>query len=130
MIILNCAQCDLSFKAKDSRLNNSKSGLFFCSRKCKDLSQRIGGMVEIMPPHYTPSNGKSYDDYRNRAVEAFGPVCIQCDYQENIKMLDVHHIDGDRSNSELSNLEVLCVWCHAFETRKVTPHLWTGKFEI
>lgn len=37
-------------------------------------------------------------------------------------MLDVHHIDGNRKNGKADNLEVLCVWCHALETRKDWPH--------
>lgn len=44
-------------------------------------------------------------------------------YESETKMLDVHHRDGNRSNNKLSNLEVLCVWCHALETRKDWPDL-------
>jgi hypothetical protein len=32
-------------------------------------------------------------------------------------MLDVDHIDGNRTNHDLSNLQVLCVWDHACKTR-------------
>ena len=35
------------------------------------------------------------------------------------KLLDVHHVDGDRSNNDVSNLVVLCVWCHAKVTRGI-----------
>lgn len=41
-------------------------------------------------------------------------------------MLDVHHLDSDRSNGLPENLLVLCVWCHALETRRIKPHEWVG----
>jgi hypothetical protein len=36
-----------------------------------------------------------------------------------LEMLDVDHIDNDRSNNELENLQILCVWCHSLKTRSV-----------
>ena len=47
-----CANCDKDFYKSKSKQHNSKSGLFFCCRKCKDTAQRLGGIKEIMPPHY------------------------------------------------------------------------------
>lgn len=37
-------------------------------------------------------------------------------------MLDVDHIDSNRSNAALSNLQILCIWCHALKTRGVEAH--------
>ena len=33
------------------------------------------------------------------------------------ELLDVHHIDSNRSHNDINNLAVLCVWCHAIVTR-------------
>lgn len=47
---------------------------------------------------------------------------MRCAYDAHEQMLDVHHRDGDRKNNKIENLEVLCVWCHALETRGVPSH--------
>ena len=57
--------------------------------------------------------------YRERALKAYGATCNRCGYSDIEEMLDVHHRDKNRKNSKLENLEVLCVWCHALETRGV-----------
>jgi len=73
-----------------------------------------------MPPHF----GSSWGDYRTHALRKYGEKCSNLDCNLTLKgieikksMLDVHHKDGDRSNNSLTNLEVLCVWCHALLTR-------------
>lgn len=47
--------------------------------------------------------------------------CQKChrDFKNNPKELHVHHIDGDKSNSALTNLMVLCHDCH----KKFHPHM-------
>lgn len=39
--------------------------------------------------------------------------CKNKDWLDNPIPLEVHHIDGDRLNNELSNLQLLCPNCHA-----------------
>lgn len=41
--------------------------------------------------------------------------CNRCGYKERREILVVHHVDRDRNNSDLKNLEVLCPNCHAIE---------------
>lgn len=110
----DCAQCGKKFISNKSRVLNSKSGLLFCSRVCKDVAQRIGGINEIMPPHY--GNGKGAHDYQTRAKSFYGNVCSECGIADvwNNKpiILDVHHIDGNRQNNDIVNLKVLCPNCH------------------
>lgn len=120
--LLVCAKCFQEFKVCPSKLKNSKSGFHFCSRKCKDEAQRLEGIKEIHPSHYR--NGDFA--YRRYAFRIKGKFCNKCGYDKCEQMLDVHHIDSNRSNNKIENLEVLCVWCHAFETRKINPHNWMG----
>ncbi len=64
--------------------------------------------------------------YRIRALKEYGSFCTWCGYDREIKMLDVDHIDSNRKNNKLENLQILCVFCHAMKTRKVKWHMWNG----
>jgi predicted RNA-binding Zn-ribbon protein involved in translation (DUF1610 family) len=103
-----CAKCGNSFYSKPSRINNSKSGLLFCSRKCKDEAQRIGGIKEIQPPHYKDG----LFNYRQNAFREYDHKCNRCGYDKVVEILQVHHIDENRENNQIENLEILCPNCH------------------
>jgi len=47
------------------------------------------------------------------AISEFLNVCKQITWLEKDIPLELHHIDGDHSNNELSNLTLLCPNCHA-----------------
>jgi hypothetical protein len=117
---VRCAWCNKSFSRTPKKLK-TKSGLVFCSRACKDKAQRIGGLEAIQPDHYGTEDPRY--TYRKRAFEVYGKACSSCHYTHKESMLDVHHIDSNRENNALGNLEVLCVWCHAIKTRKQEWHL-------
>lgn len=108
-VTLTCSHCQKSFERRKSRLNKSKSSLYFCSRKCKDSAQRIiGGLKDIQPPHY----GEINSDYRTIALRHFPHHCSSCGYKRIPEILQAHHKDGNRSNNKLENLELLCPTCH------------------
>lgn len=112
-ISLLCSLCGNNFFRKKSSLKKSKSGLYFCSRKCKDEAQKIGGIDEIQPEHY--KNGIMA--YSQRALKHYGYKCFDC----NIRMksfLKVHHIDGNIENGAVENLEVLCMNHHMLRHMK------------
>jgi hypothetical protein len=113
-----CATCGKEVLRSPSKLKKSRSGLVFCNRECKQKAQQIGGISLIQPRHY--KDGAS--EYRKRAFRKFGKVCNQCGYSDYEVMLDVHHLDKNRANNRLGNLEVLCVWCHACKTRGIPFH--------
>jgi len=116
-----CAGCGISFLRAPHTLKKGprrKHGKFFCARACKDFSLVTRKVPEICPPHYGSAKTPTY--YRKKAFRWLGKACQQCGYNHEPKMLDVHHIDGNRSNDALSNFQVLCVWCHTAKTRGVT----------
>lgn len=47
--------------------------------------------------------------YREIAFEAYGKACQRCGSARHV---NVHHIDRNRLNGDVSNLEVLCRSCH------------------
>lgn len=113
-----CARCSKAYYLRPSRIKASKSGLNFCSAACHNLAARIdGGIPAVFPAHFDQGT----TSYRARAFRAYGKVCSQCAYKEDSRMLDVDHIDSDRKNNTLDNLQVLCVWCHALKTRASWP---------
>ena len=65
---LICAWCKNNIYRKQSRLSNSKSGLYFCDRICKENAQQIGGLQEMKLEHY--KDGAS--TYSSRAFRYYG----------------------------------------------------------
>jgi hypothetical protein len=104
-----CDWCSTPFIIKPSRFKRSKSGLTFCSRSCKCKAQRIGGRTEIQPNHYGSDNAS---DYRSTALRFYKNRCADCHYDTHVRVLEVHHVDGNRSNNAVENLAVLCPICH------------------
>lgn len=118
-----CAYCDKKFYKSPSR--KSKSGLFFCCRDHKDLAQRIGGLKEIQPDHY----GDGSWNYREIAFRSYPEECDRCGFDLVSNVLEVHHIDRDRCNNEVTNLEVLCPTCHRLEHYNAKDGQFTGMLE-
>ncbi len=50
-------------------------------------------------------------NYRKLAFESYDKLCAHCGFGIP-DVLEVAHIDGDRSNNDLSNLVILCPNCH------------------
>lgn len=108
---LVCSGCGKSFIRRKTYLSRSKSGFYFCSRKCKDDAQRIGSGFEIMlPEHY----GIMQEKYRDKALAHYPNRCELCGWDEHVVCLDVHHIDEDRDNNSIDNLVILCCNCHQY----------------
>lgn len=110
--LLMCGTCNKPFE-RLLGAKHSSSGFVFCSRSCKDRAQRTGGVKSVqLRPNDHPQR------YRQHALARFGARCKNCGFDADPAMLDVDHIDSDRSNRRLDNLQVLCVWCHALKTRR------------
>lgn len=112
---VKCSFCEKMFYMNDSKKKNSKSGLYFCCRDHKDAAQRIGGIKSIMPPHYGTAQPDDNKHYRRIAFSNKPKKCERCGYDHNEAAIIVHHIDRNRMNDSINNLEVLCANCHAIE---------------
>lgn len=115
---VECAYCNQKFMKAISKLEKSKSGLYFCCREHKDLAQRISSGNEfekIRPKHYGKIEGKNY---REKALREYEHKCSICNWNEDVDILEVHHIDENRENNQLSNLIILCPLCHRKLTSK------------
>ena len=117
---LSCQTCGKSFRRQKGNLSNSKSGLYFCCRECKDAAQTIrGGLKAIWPAHY----GDGSSEYRSAAFKAFPNECVDCGF-DFYPLLEVHHIDGERSNGALTNLEIVCPTHHRLRHLRQIKDQW------
>ena len=101
----------------------------------KRLIQRLN----IDTSHWTGqgwNNGKQLKDWKDytrvaklkpHLIKLRSHICEICKnsmWLNNLIPLEVHHIDGDRTNNELTNLQLLCCNCHA------TTDFWRNKKKV
>jgi len=88
-------------KIKSLNLDNShwRGQLWSKGRRLKDWSDYK--MVSTLKPHL---------------IKKRGNICENCNLSEWLGVpipLDAHHKDGDKTNNNISNVELLCPNCHA-----------------
>lgn len=98
----NCPICNKQF----TTINDSKEKTT-CSKSCANTYFR---------------SGKNHPNWKDEGTNYRSKVelveCIRCGFNAYTKILQVHHIDRNRNNNSLSNLEVLCPNCHCIEHLK------------
>lgn len=87
LVVKICETCKKSFKIE----NWKETTRNFCSKNCL-------------------YNRESIVKYRNTAFKQLPNKCAICINQRG--RLEVHHIDFDRSNNDISNLSIICHACH------------------
>lgn len=118
---VECAYCGKKIIREKNWNKGNKTNLAFCCREHKMLAQRLGGI--LVPSHYGTAGRTSAsadtNSYRLLAFRSYPHECEICGYSEFEDILEVHHIDEDRSNNNLSNLIILCPNCHKLITLKL-----------
>jgi hypothetical protein len=102
---VKCSQCDAPLTRSQQQLRKSKSRHYFCNNVCKNrflIAERWKGK----------SNVKDHQHRRSKVIERCHNLCVNCGYDEDIRMLDIHHVDGNHQHNDFSNLWSICVWCH------------------
>lgn len=96
----------------------------YCSTKCqrayenkRDVENIFNGEMSGLK-QATTSSPKIRDSLRTYLLEKVNYKCelCGCDWvnpYSNQTILEIHHIDGDRTNNLENNLQVLCPNCHA-----------------
>ena len=85
----------------------------FCSRECKEKAQSLKGGTKfsgMRPGHYSKDTA-TINTYRDDALGFYGKFCSVCGY-DDIRVLEVHHKDGNRKHNNIENLDVLCPTHH------------------
>lgn len=104
-----CFKCGKTFYRQPLRNLKSKSGKIFCSRSCSNSYTN------------TFRFKTSINTYRRIAFEKLPHKCNVCGWNDDERILEVHHIDENRKNNNIENLIILCPICH----RYLTLHLKT-----
>lgn len=103
-------------------ITNKRKGLKFCSSKCRSAYNAYqwclrnnkfvkpgvgsGGSQEGEDNHMYKTGKGSYS---KKGFANLPNICNRC---QSLERLLVHHIDENRDNNELHNLEILCKRCH------------------
>jgi 5-methylcytosine-specific restriction endonuclease McrA len=105
--ILNCFVCAKIIHKTLSQMRRSKSQKFFCGKSCQTKWRNVEFSGER---HLGWKGGQSL--YCKILLESHIQIkCIMCS-KKDLRILAVHHIDENRSNSSLNNLMWLCHNCH------------------
>lgn len=63
---------------------------------------------------------QSYVKYRKLAFTHYDPLCAHCGFGIPA-VLEVAHLDCDRSNNDINNLVILCPNCHKIHDLDIIP---------
>lgn len=117
---VECATCGSSLERTPGRVAVTISGLSFCNAACHASAQCLdGGLTEVHPSHY--GNGSSR--YQQVAFRNHKKECVDCALAFP-PLLVVHHIDGDRTNADPANLEIVCHNHHAVRHMRMENGVW------
>lgn len=94
-----CPICNVGFDVK-----RSWDRIKYCSTTCYHKAMRT--------KHASPD---AILIKRRMRQQGLIKECNRCGYNEHIEILVTHHIDRDRQNNCLNNIEILCPNCHAIE---------------
>lgn len=111
--MVKCAYCGKEIYRSAAEIEKNKSGYFYCSHNCGNRHKNI---VRL--------NSGEWDNtlnYRLKAMTKYAHECMACGWDEDERILEVHHIDENRSNNDIDNLSILCPTCH----RKITLGYYT-----
>ena len=98
-----CEECGKKFKRLKSVINKNNHN--FCSKEC---GNRYKNKQVI--------DTENSLNYRRNAFLAYPHECAICKWHEDEDILEVHHIDENRANNNISNLVILCPTCHKYLT--------------
>lgn len=105
--IVRCATCDKETYKRPKAFNGTKSGKLFCTKSCQTKWRNAEFKDEKHP------NWKGgMHAYRRIMKSGNTPqMCTLCKTKDT-RVLAVHHVDENRKNNTIENLQWLCHNCH------------------
>lgn len=108
-IEFHCSYCGKEIYRTPSQIKANKSGYFYCSKECGNKHKNL-----IREKSGEWLNASS--TYRRKAFNTYDHKCCVCGWDEDERVLEVHHKDENRDNNLIENLCIICPICH----RKIT----------
>jgi hypothetical protein len=107
-IFVSCATCGKKVYRTPHELRHSVSKKYFCNKKCFAVWKNKHILIGEKHPSWKNGEGS----YRKIMLRSKIPaVCSKCGI-DDIRVLLTHHLDGNRKNNKIKNLEWLCRNCH------------------
>lgn len=108
-----CPVCQKTFTARQGAPREKTT----CSHSCSNTYFRSG----VDNPNWKDVGGS----YRKTCFEKYKHKCLICN---ETKIIDVHHLDGNRNNNDVTNLIPLCPTHHMYLHRGQKNLIW-GKIQ-
>ena len=116
---INCLECKKEIRVYPNQVFSRKFCCKICSSNYRQSSNfnRRSLLIEKgeMVSNHIESNNQMYRRY---LIKMYGNTCVKCgwgevnQYTKNVP-IEMHHIDGNSSNTCLENLQLLCPNCHS-----------------
>lgn len=105
---VRCDTCGKMVYKTQARLRHSVSKKHFCNKSCFAVWKNSHIFYGKNHPSWKNGQG-SYREIMFRSK--IKVICRLCGIKD-LRVLLTHHIDGDRKNNKINNLEWLCRNCH------------------
>lgn len=137
-VVVECAWCRLKVNRTLSSLQQTKSGLRFCSIGCKNKAQSLSGLSKITPSHYGNGNHKYQCEICGKKTHQ-KKYCAehgkQVKYEDYIAKWQSGEISGNVCNNEKisSHIRRYMFEKHNFKCQKCSwsqIHSITGKIPL
>ena len=121
--------CKCCGKLIAKRGRNPSRPIVYCSPRCQNDFQNGNKIKAWKAGRYNGTRGAQLQlsqTIRNYILDKRGHRCNRCGWNEKHPItgrvpVQVHHVDGNATNTKEANLEVLCPNCHA-----LTPNWGAG----
>ena len=113
--------CKCCGKPISPRKRNPSRPIVYCSARCQNDWQNQDKIKRWLAGRYNGTRGEQLQlsqTIRNYILNTRGHKCARCGWKKKHPTtgripVQVHHIDGNATNTKPANLEVLCPNCHA-----------------
>lgn len=105
--MVSCFTCGSESYKQRRAINGSKSGKLFCSKSCQTKWRN----TEFINEKHANWKGGLHAYRRIKTQSGDAEICTLCKISDK-RILAVHHVDENRKNNTIENLQWLCHNCH------------------